>query len=158
MSSKQMIYNIEDIMRMIPHRYPMLLVDRVLEVKSGEYAIALKNVTINEPFFQGHFPGKPIMPGVLIVEALAQTSAVFVAASQGKTEDKLVYFMSIESANFRKPVVPGDSMKMRVEKMRKLGNVWRMKGEVEVEGVKVADAVFSAMMIDRDQNTGGVNE
>lgn len=146
------VIDADRIIRMLPHRYPMLLVDRVVECVHDEYAVGLKNVTINEPHFTGHFPGKPIMPGVLIVEAMAQTSALLVIETLGaEAEGKLVYFMSIEEAKFRKPVVPGDTMLIRVTKERNRGNVWKFRGECTVEGVKVADALFSAMIVETPQ-------
>jgi len=148
--SENKIKTVEDIMQMIPHRYPMLLVDRILEVVPNESAIALKNVTINEPYFMGHFPGKAIMPGVLIVEAMAQAAAAFVGAEDSGNEvvKKLTYFMSIESARFRKPVVPGDSMHLHVSLLKRRGNVWKVKGEAKVEGITVADAEFTAMTVE----------
>lgn len=141
--------DINRIMQMIPHRYPLLLIDRVEEIVSGESAIGIKNVTFNEPHFTGHFPQRPIMPGVLIVEAMAQTSAVLVVETLGaEAEGKLVYFMSIDECRFRKPVVPGDRLELHVTKDRNRGNVWRFKGEGKVDGVKVAEAIFSAMIVD----------
>ena len=140
------IINIEEIIGMIPHRYPMLLVDKVLEV-SENGLVALKNVTINEPFFVGHFPGKPIMPGVLIIEAMAQASALFTVRKLGaESKGKLVYFMSIDGAKFRKPVVPGDSLHIHVEKIQSRGAVWKFKCEVSVESTKVAEATVTAMI------------
>ena len=137
------------IMEMIPHRYPFLLVDRVTEVKIGESAIGIKNVTINEPFFQGHFPRQPVMPGVLIVESMAQTAAVLVVESLGsEAAGKLVYFMTIDEARFRKPVMPGDTLKVHVNKLRSRGHVWKFSGEVRVEGTLVAEARFAAMIMD----------
>lgn len=141
--------SIEHIMKILPHRYPMLLVDRIIEVIPNESAIALKNVTINEAHFMGHFPGKPIMPGVLIIEAMAQAAAAFVGAGQEKEEDNLVYFMSIESARFRKPVVPGDSMYLHVSLIKRRGNVWKVKGEAKVDGIIVADSEFTAMTAEK---------
>lgn len=141
--------DINRIMEMIPHRYPLLLIDRVEHIHSGESAVGIKNVTFNEPHFAGHFPQRPIMPGVLIVEAMAQTSAVLVVTTLGKeAEGKLVYFMSIDECRFRKPVVPGDRLELHVTKDRARGNVWRFKGEAKVDGVKVAEALFSAMIMD----------
>lgn len=141
--------DINRIMSMIPHRYPILLVDRVLEFTPGEKAVGLKNVTINEPHFQGHFPSFPVMPGVLIVEAMAQTAAILVVQTLGKeTEGKLVYFMSIDHAKFRKPVVPGDSLHIHVTKVQNRKNVWKFKGEAMVGDVLCAEAEFSAMIVD----------
>jgi 3-hydroxyacyl-[acyl-carrier-protein] dehydratase len=141
--------DINRIMDMIPHRYPFLLIDRVEGIEKDVRAIGIKNVTFNEPHFIGHFPSRPIMPGVLIIEAMAQTSAVLVVDTLGKeSEGKLVYFMSVEEAKFRKPVVPGDRLELHVTKERSRGNVWKFKGEGKVDGVKVAEAIFSAMIVD----------
>ncbi len=143
------IIDIRRIMDMIPHRYPLLLVDRIIEFKKDEYAVGLKNVTVNEPHFVGHFSGAPVMPGVLIVESMAQTAATFVVKTLGpESEGKLVYFMTVDNARFRKPVVPGDSMHVHVYKQRSRGNVWKFKGEAKVDGKLVAEAVFSAMILD----------
>lgn len=140
---------IERIMEMIPHRYPFLLIDRVVEAVLDSHAVCIKNVTFNEPHFIGHFPSKPVMPGVLIIEAMAQTSAVLVVSTLGKeAEGKLVYFMSIDEARFRKPVVPGDTLVIRAEKQRSRGNVWRFACTAHVGDVKVAEAVVSAMIVD----------
>ena len=137
------------IMEMIPHRYPILLVDRILKFVPGESAVGLKNVTMNEPQFQGHFPSFPVMPGVLIVEAMAQTAACLVVSTLGKdAEGKLVYFMTIDEARFRKPVVPGDAMHVHVEKIQNRRNVWKFKGEARVDGNLCAEAVFAAMIMD----------
>ncbi|KJS39563.1 MAG: 3-hydroxyacyl-ACP dehydratase [Rhodospirillaceae bacterium BRH_c57] len=140
---------IERIMEMIPHRYPMLMVDRVVDVRSGESAVGIKNVSVNENFFQGHFPQRPVMPGVLIIEAMAQTAAVLVVHTMGKdAEGKLVYFMSVEGARFRKPVVPGDRLELHVTKDRSRGNVWKFKAEGRVNGTLVAEATYAAMILD----------
>jgi 3-hydroxyacyl-[acyl-carrier-protein] dehydratase len=140
--------DIHRIVEMIPHRYPFLMVDRLLDVIPGESAVGLKNVTVNEPFFQGHFPGKPVMPGVLIIEAMAQTAAVIVVASLGAAaEGKLVYFMSIENARFRKPVEPGDQLRLICRKERQRANVWRFTGEARVGDTVVAEAVYTAMIM-----------
>jgi 3-hydroxyacyl-[acyl-carrier-protein] dehydratase len=142
--------DITDIMGMIPHRYPILLVDRLLEFVPGEMAVGLKNVTFNEPHFQGHFPGWPVMPGVLIIEAMAQTSACLVVKTLGdEARGKVVYFMSIEEAKFRKPVTPGDALHIHVTKIQNRKNVWKFKGEAKVNGQIYAEAVFAAMIMDR---------
>ena len=154
MSSAELIkepINITQIMDLIPHRYPMLLVDRVLEYVPHQSAVGLKNVTFNEPFFNGHFPGAPVMPGVLIVEAMAQTAGILVVHSLGQSgQGKMVYFMTIEGAKFRKPVVPGDSMHIHVECLKSRGNVWKFRGEAKVDGVLCAEAEYSAMIFDKD--------
>ena len=137
------------IVQMIPHRYPFLLVDRVVELRKNESAIGIKNVSINEQFFQGHFPGMPVMPGVLIIESMAQTAAVLVVQTLGPSfEGKKVYFMSIDRARFRKPVVPGDRMEVHVRKEQNRGPVWKFSGESKVDGKLVAEATFAAMIID----------
>ncbi|MCI5059729.1 MAG: 3-hydroxyacyl-ACP dehydratase FabZ [Alphaproteobacteria bacterium] len=139
------------IMEMIPHRYPILLVDRLVDYKEGEHAVGLKNVTMNEPHFMGHFPGQPVMPGVLIVEAMAQTSAILVVQTLGKeAESKVVYFMTIDDARFRKPVVPGDSLYIHVEKIKQRGPVWKFKGTAKVGDTVCAEATFSAMLTDQE--------
>lgn len=138
------------IMDMIPHRYPILLVDRIVDFVADHSAIGLKNVTFNEPHFQGHFPRMPVMPGVLIIEAMAQTSAILTVETLGKqAEGKLVYFMTIEEAKFRKPVTPGDTMMIHVEKIKSRGGVWKFKGEARVEGQLCAEATYSAMILDK---------
>lgn len=138
------------ILQRIPHRYPMLMIDKVIDIVRGESATGIKNVTINEPFFQGHFPSNPIMPGVLIVEAMAQTSAVLVVDMLDSIEQgrHLVYFMTIDEARFRQPVYPGDTLNIKVQKARQRGNVWKFKGEAYVGKTKVAEAVYSAMLVD----------
>jgi len=143
------VIGIKQIMAMLPHRYPLLLIDRLVDVRHGESAIGIKNVTMNEQFFQGHFPGHPVMPGVLIVEAMAQTAAALVINTIGVTKGiPLVYFMSIDSAKFRKPVIPGDQLRIYVAKDRKRGNVWRFNGVARVDGVIVAEALYTAMIMD----------
>ena len=148
--TKAPVIDITRIMDMIPHRYPILLVDRIVDFVPHESAVGLKNVSFNEPHFQGHFPRMPVMPGVLIVEAMAQTSAILVVQSLGKeAEGKLVYFMTIDNARFRKPVTPGDSMYIHVKKERSRGGVWKFTGEAKVNDVLVAEATYSAMILDR---------
>jgi 3-hydroxyacyl-[acyl-carrier-protein] dehydratase len=143
------VVDINRIVQMIPHRYPMLLVDKVIDLKPDHSAIGIKNVTINEPFFQGHFPSRPVMPGVMIIESMAQTAAILVVHTLGpESEGKLVYFMSVDNARFRRPVIPGDQMHIHVTRNRKRGNVWKFVGEVRVDGKPAADAVFSAMILD----------
>ena len=140
--------DILQIMAAIPHRYPFLMIDRMVEVVTGASAIGIKNVTVNEPFFQGHFPAKPVMPGVLIIEAMAQTAAALVVLTLGDDfEGKLVYFMTIENAKFRRPVVPGDQLRIHVNKERSRGNVYKFRGVARVDGVSVAEANYSAMIM-----------
>jgi 3-hydroxyacyl-[acyl-carrier-protein] dehydratase len=140
---------IERILDMIPHRYPFLMIDKVVEMVANESAVGIKNVTINEPHFQGHFPQRPVMPGVLIIEAMAQTAAVLVVRSLGSdAEGKLVYFMTIDSARFRKPVMPGDTLRVHVKRQRNRGSVWKFTGEAKVDGRLVAEAEFAAMLLD----------
>ena len=142
--------DIARIMRAIPHRYPFLLIDRVLEMVLNRSAIGIKNVTINEPFFEGHFPGHPVMPGVLIIEAMAQTAAVLVVETIGSgAAGKVVYFMSIEGAKFRRPVVPGDQLRIHIVKERSRGSVWKFHAVARVDGVSVAEATYAAMIMDR---------
>ncbi len=141
--------DINRIMAMIPHRYPMLLIDRVVDIVPGESAVGIKNVTINEPQFQGHFPQRQVMPGVLIVEAMAQTAAVLVVHSLGaEVEGKLVYFMAIDGCRFRRPVGPGDVMRLQVTKERSKGKVWRFQGKVYVDDSLCSEASFMAMIAD----------
>lgn len=141
------VADIKRIVKLIPHRYPMLLVDKVIDMHGDEKAIGIKNVTINEPFFQGHFPAEPVMPGVLIVEAMAQTAAVLVMSSFGtEAEDKLVFFMSIDGVRFRRPVVPGDRLELHVEKLQSRANVWKFSGKGVVDGKVAAEATFAAMI------------
>lgn len=146
---KEPLDDIRSIMEMIPHRYPILLVDRLLEFEHGERAVGLKNVTFNEPHFQGHFPGIPVMPGVLIIEAMAQTSAIMVVKTLGdEARGKVVYFMSIDECRFRKPVVPGDALHIEVTKIQNRRNVWKFRGIAKVGDVVHAEATFAAMIMD----------
>jgi len=138
------------IMEMLPHRYPMLMIDRMLEMVPDERAVGLKNVSINENFFQGHFPSQPVMPGVLIVEAMAQTAGCLVVHTLGEeSEGKLVFFMSIEDCRFRKPVGPGDALHVHVTKIQNRRSVWKFRGEAFVEGVLHAEATVTAMLMDK---------
>ncbi len=145
--------DINRIKEMIPHRYPFLMIDRILELIPGQSAIGLKNVTVNEPQFMGHFPKIPVMPGVLIIEAMAQTAAIVVVETlENKTAGNLVYFMTIDEARFRKPVVPGDAMHIHVEKVQSRKTVWKFRGEARVGDKLCAEAMFSAMIVeDRDE-------
>jgi len=141
--------DILEVMEMIPHRQPFLMIDRVEDIVIRESATGIKNVTINEPFFVGHFPVRPVMPGVLVIEAMAQTAAVLVVETLGPDAlGKLVYFMTIDNARFRKPVVPGDQVKLFVSVQRNRGNVWKFKGVAKVGDLRVAEAIYSAMIMD----------
>ena len=141
--------DIGKIIKSIPHRYPFLLVDRIEKIIKGEFATGIKNVTITEPFFQGHFPSRPVMPGVLIIESMAQTAAILVMQSlKSNLDGKLVYFMSIENARFRHPVVPGDQLKLNCTKVHQRQSVWKFKGEAFVKGTLVAESTYSAMIVD----------
>src|SRR5665647_683271 len=146
---RKTVYQIEDIMRVLPHRYPFLLVDKILEIEEGKRIVGLKNVTINEPFFQGHFPGHPIMPGVLIVEAMAQVGGMLLMGNLEYPDTKVVYFMSLDKIKFRKPVKPGDQLILEVEIIQIRGTVCRTKGMAKVEGEIVAEAEMAAMVRDR---------
>lgn len=139
---------VNEIMKLLPHRYPFLLVDRIADFKPGVSATGVKNVTINEPFFQGHFPGQPIMPGVLIIEAMAQVAGVM--AFRSGVEGKSVFFMSIDNAKFRRPVVPGDQVMMNIKVLKQRGNVWRFSGTATVDGKLVSEAEFTAMVTDKE--------
>jgi 3-hydroxyacyl-[acyl-carrier-protein] dehydratase len=147
--ARQPDLDIEAIQRLIPHRYPFLLIDRVIDLEIEASAIGIKNVSVNEPFFQGHFPGQPIMPGVLIVEAMAQTAAVLAVVSIGPSAaGKLVYFMTIDQARFRRPVVPGDQLRIKVVKQHKKLGVWRFSGHAMVGDRLAAEATISAKLVD----------
>jgi 3-hydroxyacyl-[acyl-carrier-protein] dehydratase len=143
--------DIELIMKLLPHRYPFLLIDRIIEMDRDESGIGIKNVTMNEPFFQGHFPTYPVMPGVLIIEALAQTAGALCVHHAGKRDiPQIVYFMGIDNAKFRKPVVPGDQLHLHVKKIRSRGPVWRFSCQAKVDGKVAAEAEISAMIVDRN--------
>jgi 3-hydroxyacyl-[acyl-carrier-protein] dehydratase len=143
-----LMMTVNEIMKLLPHRYPFLLVDRIADFQPGVSATGIKNVTINEPFFQGHFPGQPIMPGVLIIEAMAQVAGVM--AFRSGIEGKSVYFMSIDNAKFRRPVVPGDQVMMDIKVLKQRGNVWKFSGVATVEGKLVSEAEFTAMVTDKE--------
>ncbi len=139
------------IMELIPHRFPFLMIDRIVDLVPFESATGIKNVSINEPFFQGHFPRQEVMPGVLVIESMAQTAGVVVIHSMGaEAEGKLVYFMLIDSARVRRPIVPGDQIQVKVKKLRRRGNVWKFRGRAIVDGNLAAEAVFSAMIMDQE--------
>lgn len=141
--------DINEIMKYLPHRYPFLLVDRIVEIGESKI-VGLKNVTINEPFFQGHFPGHPIMPGVLLIEAMAQVGGIFAFKSMNATpETKVVYFMGIDKARFRKPVLPGDQIRFELELLKKRGPVYSFKGNAFVDGKLVAEAELLATIVDK---------
>ena len=142
---------IEQIIKDLPHRYPFLLIDKVTISEPFKHAIGFKNVTFNEPHFTGHFPDRPIMPGVLIIEAMAQSAAIMImnSGTEKNNEDKLVYFMGIDNAKFRKPVIPGDVLELHITTIQGRSNVWKMAGVAMVAGQKVAEAEFSAMFVDK---------
>ena len=140
--------DILEIKRMIPHRYPFLLIDKVRDIELGMSAVGIKNVTANEPHFEGHFPAKPVMPGVMIVEAMAQTAAVMVIRTLDMMDnDLLVYFMSIDACKFRRPVGPGDQLELHVSVIKNRGKVWKFNGAGKVDGAVVAEAEFTAMIM-----------
>ncbi len=148
-SSSQPTMDVQQILEFLPHRYPMLLVDRILEVEEGERIVGLKNVTINEPFFSGHFPGHPIMPGVLIVEAMAQTGGLLMMSEMENVAEKVIYFMSLDNVKWRKPVVPGDQLIFEVELVKRRRTILKMHGVAKVDGVTVAEATMMATVMDR---------
>ena len=141
-------FDIHRLLALLPHRYPFLLVDRILEARGDESCIGVKNVTFNEPHFTGHFPGQPVMPGVLVIEAMAQTAGALCAASQGlKANSSRVLLMTIDKAKFRKPVVPGDQLRLHMTRINKRRNIWWFRGEARVDGVLVCEAEVSAMLV-----------
>ena len=140
---------IEEIMKVLPHRYPFLLIDRILEIEGRQRIVGMKNVTINEPFFQGHFPGHPIMPGVLIIEAMAQVGGMLLMGGLEEAEQKVVYFMSLDNVRFRKPVRPGDQIRFELDVIQIRGAVCKMRGVAKVDGELVAEAEMAAMVRDR---------
>jgi 3-hydroxyacyl-[acyl-carrier-protein] dehydratase len=141
--------DIARIMKLLPHRYPFLLVDRIIDMDGDHSAVGIKNVSMNEPFFQGHFPNFPVMPGVLLIEGMAQTAGALCVANLNESyEPRLVYFMAIDRARFRKPVLPGDTVYYHMAKRRNRGRVWRFEGQAKVNGQLVAEAEISAMIVD----------
>jgi 3-hydroxyacyl-[acyl-carrier-protein] dehydratase len=139
--------DIMGLMQLLPHRYPFLMIDRIIDIDGDNSAIGVKNVTFNEPHFLGHFPGQPVMPGVLIVEAMAQTAGAICIRAAGVAKPSLVYFLTIDGAKFRKPVVPGDQLRIHVKKLKKRGNLLKFACEALVDGNKVAEAEIQAMMV-----------
>jgi 3-hydroxyacyl-[acyl-carrier-protein] dehydratase len=134
------------VLKSLPHRYPFLMVDRVIGIQGDDYGVGIKNVTINEPHFQGHFPGNPVFPGVLMIEGMAQTAGVLCIAADFSKQSKLVYFITIDKAKFRKPVFPGDTIEYHMKKIRRRGNMWWFRGQAKVDGKTVAEAEVGAMM------------
>jgi 3-hydroxyacyl-[acyl-carrier-protein] dehydratase len=150
------LMDITQIQGILPHRYPFLLVDRIVEIVPRQRIVGIKNVTVNEPFFQGHFPGYPLMPGVLMVEAMAQTGGVLLLAEIPDRANKLIVFTGIEKAKFRKPVTPGDQLRISVDVLAFRRGMGRMEGKIYVEGKLVAEAVLSCFLVDRIQSADGV--
>ncbi|OGW59994.1 MAG: 3-hydroxyacyl-[acyl-carrier-protein] dehydratase FabZ [Nitrospirae bacterium RBG_16_64_22] len=145
--------DVNEIMKVLPHRYPFLLVDRIEEIEVGKRIVGIKNVTINEPFFQGHFPNHPIMPGVLIIEAMAQVGGVL-AFKSADVAEKLVYFMGIDKAKFRKPVFPGDTLRFEISVVQHRSSIWRLQGNAFVGGKLVCEAELTATIVDRKSGAG----
>jgi 3-hydroxyacyl-[acyl-carrier-protein] dehydratase len=142
---------IGDLFKLLPHRYPFLLIDRIERIDADNFAVGIKNVTVNEPHFNGHFPDAPIMPGVLIIEAMAQTAGAITARMHSEGKRKLVYFMTIDEVRFRKPVTPGDRLELHVVKTKQRGSIFKFDCHAEVDGQKVAEAKIGAMMVDPEE-------
>jgi beta-hydroxyacyl-ACP dehydratase FabZ len=153
-TEKGFVYSIMDIMSFLPHRYPFLLVDRILEIEGDKRIVGLKNVTINEPFFQGHFPGAPVMPGVLIIESMAQVAGVMIYRDMPDKERKLIYFTGIENAKFRRPVLPGDQLRIEMELLNRRNNFGKMSGQATVEGKLAAEAIVTFAISERPGRSG----
>jgi 3-hydroxyacyl-[acyl-carrier-protein] dehydratase len=147
-AEQKTVYGITEIMKFLPHRYPFLLVDRIVELEPEKRIVGLKNVTMNEQFFQGHFPGAPVMPGVLIIEAMAQVAGVLIYRDLPDREKKLIYFTGIENAHFRRPVIPGDQLRIEMESLSRRNNFGKMQGRTTVDGKLVADAVVSFAIVE----------
>lgn len=150
-TEKQFVYGITDIMKILPHRYPFLLVDRITELEPEKRIVGLKNVTVNEEFFQGHFPGAPVMPGVLILEAMAQVGGILIYRDMPNRDEKLIYFSGIEHAKFRRPVLPGDQLVMEIEVVSRRNTFGKMAGRATVEGKLAAEAVMMFAIVDRPE-------
>ena len=153
-TEKRFVYSIMDIMSFLPHRYPFLLVDRILEIEGDKRIVGLKNVTINEPFFQGHFPGAPVMPGVLIIECMAQVAGVMIYRDMPDKDRKLIYFTSIENAKFRRPVLPGDQLRIEMQLLNRRTNFGKMNGQATVEGKLAAEAIVTFAISERPGQSG----
>jgi beta-hydroxyacyl-ACP dehydratase FabZ len=153
-TEKRFVYSIMDIMGFLPHRYPFLLVDRILEIEGEKRIVGLKNVTINEPFFQGHFPGAPVMPGVLIIECMAQVAGVMIYRGMPDKDRKLIYFTSIEKAKFRRPVLPGDQLRIEMQLLNRRTNFGKMNGQATVDGKLVAEAIVTFAITERPGQSG----
>jgi beta-hydroxyacyl-ACP dehydratase FabZ len=149
MGSSSSVQKIDEILKILPHRYPFLLVDRILETDGATYMVALKNVTMNEPFFQGHFPNHPVMPGVLLVEALAQVGVVLLLSGDESRSDKLIYFSAIDKCRFRQPVVPGDQLRIEISVLKQRDRYYKMQGQALVDGNVVVEAELSCSIVDR---------
>jgi 3-hydroxyacyl-[acyl-carrier-protein] dehydratase len=153
-TEKGFVYSIMDIMGFLPHRYPFLLVDRILEIEGEKRIVGLKNVTINEPFFQGHFPGAPVMPGVLIIECMAQVAGVMIYRDMPDKDRKLIYFTGIENAKFRRPVLPGDQLRIEMQIVNRRTNFGKMNGQATVDGKLVAEAIVTFAITERPGQSG----
>ena len=146
---QRVVYTVTEIMQILPHRYPFLLVDRIIELEPNKRIVGLKNVTINEEFFQGHFPGAPVMPGVLIIEAMAQVAGVMIYRDLPDRESKLIYFTGIENARFRRPVLPGDQLRIEMELLNRRNNFGKLQGRATVDGKLVAEAIVLFAIAER---------
>jgi len=153
-TEKSVVHGVADIMKFLPHRYPFLLVDRIVEIEPDKRIVGLKNVTVNEQFFQGHFPGAPVMPAVLIIEAMAQVAGVMIYRDLPDKEKKLIYFTGIENAKFRRPVIPGDQLRIEMELLSRRSNFGKMQGRATVDGKLAAEAIVLFAIADRPGNPG----